>query len=537
MDEWATVPVEQSATQWNNAPLSWGHNANANGGGPVAPFEGSGANGLDAPAGNDGGANGFDAFAGDDGARGGGGGGGCFNCGQEGHNKADCPNPRVQKCRHCNEEGHLVRDCPTAPPREFTGECRHCHQEGHMAKDCPTKPAEVCRNCQEEGHIVTECKNPRKIDRSHIEEIAAEIAWKKIRMGASERDMDDVKDAIQQYVKACPDTTYPQLESAFRTQDIGVYLIAMESQSMIPTFTNMDFQGNLDKKYRVSYRFSPKPSRPRERELWPSSTEENMMRLEDAGEPVNRGLSKCANCNELGHISKNCPQEKVERERVTIMCFNCNEPGHRVRDCPQQRVDKFACKNCGNGGHKVADCPEPRVAGEDVECRKCGETGHFSRDCPQGGGGSGARGCFNCGQEGHSARDCTEPKKMLCRNCNKEGHRANECPEPKDMSKVQCRNCDEYGHDSRGCPKPRDYSRVQCQNCGEMGHTKVKCKKPTVAPDDLNNGNGDFTSGGDNGGPGPISTDWTKEAATKVESAGDDEWNKFTANTDTNVAW
>ncbi len=67
------------------------------------------------------------------------------------HNKADCPNPRVQKCRHCNEEGHMVRDCPTAPPREFTGECHHCHEEGHMAKDCPTKPAEVCRNCQQEG--------------------------------------------------------------------------------------------------------------------------------------------------------------------------------------------------------------------------------------------------------------------------------------------------------------------------------------------------------------------------------------------------
>lgn len=67
------------------------------------------------------------------------------------HNKADCPNPRVLKCRHCNEEGHMVRDCPTAPPREFTGECRICSQEGHMAKDCPAKPAEVCRNCQEEG--------------------------------------------------------------------------------------------------------------------------------------------------------------------------------------------------------------------------------------------------------------------------------------------------------------------------------------------------------------------------------------------------
>ncbi|KAI0972171.1 hypothetical protein F4678DRAFT_53286 [Xylaria arbuscula] len=183
------------------------------------------------------------------------------------------------------------------------------------------------------GHTALECKNPRKIDRSDVEEVEAETAWKKITEAARERDMDDVKEAIQQYIKACPDTTYVQLEGGFRSQKIEVYLIAMESQSMMPTLTNMDFQGNLDKKYRVNYRFSSKPARPREREFWPGDDKENLARLEDAGEPVNRGLSKCSNCNELGHIAKNCPQEKVEKERVVIMCFNCNEPGHRVRDC------------------------------------------------------------------------------------------------------------------------------------------------------------------------------------------------------------
>ncbi|TGJ78778.1 hypothetical protein E0Z10_g9983 [Xylaria hypoxylon] len=528
MSTWAPVrddvcdgPSNSTAAQWNDGPADdkWNDNAGANGGRVTAPFD-------------EGGVNGFDAAAGGDDARGGGGGGTCFNCGQEGHNKVDCPNPRVQKCRHCDEEGHMVRDCPTAPPREFTGECRHCHEEGHMAKDCPTKPAEVCRNCQEE---VVECKNPRKIDRSHLKEVDAEIAWNKISEGVRENDMDDVKEAIQLYVKACPDTTYVDLEIAFRTQEIGIYLIAMESQSMMSTLTNMDLQGNLDKKYRVNYRFDPKPARPREREFWPKDKEENMSRLEDAGEPVNRGLSKCTNCDELGHISKNCPQEKMEKERVVIMCFNCNEPGHRMRDCLQQRVDKFACKNCGKGGHKAADCPEPRVAGPDVECRKCGETGHFSRDCPQGGGGGGGggRGCFNCGEEGHSARDCTEPKKMICRNCNQEGHRSNECPEPKDMSKVQCRNCDEYGHDSRECPKPRDYSRVQCQNCGEFGHTKIRCNKQTVAPDDFgggstgNIGNDSFKAGGGGNEEArePASDDWMKEAAGNSGAAGNGGWN------------
>ncbi|KAI1186056.1 hypothetical protein F5B17DRAFT_376376 [Nemania serpens] len=181
--------------------------------------------------------------------------------------------------------------------------------------------------------MAAECQNPRKIDRSHIEEVKAEIAWEKITQAVRDRDMDDVKDAVQQYIKACPGTAYPELETAFRSQEIDLYLIAMENQSMVSTLTNMDLQGNLDKKYRVHYRFDKEPVRPRERELWPSSAEENMTRLEDAGEPVSRGLTKCTNCSELGHIAKNCPQEKVERERVVIMCFNCNEPGHRVRDC------------------------------------------------------------------------------------------------------------------------------------------------------------------------------------------------------------
>ncbi|KAI0521930.1 hypothetical protein F5B22DRAFT_510525 [Xylaria bambusicola] len=190
------------------------------------------------------------------------------------------------------------------------------------------------------GHTVIDCKNPRKIDRSHVAEVNSEIAWEKIIQGARERDMDDVKEAIQEYIKACPDLTYVELESAFRSQSIEVYLIALESQAMMASLTNMDLQGNLDKKYRVNYRFSKNPARPRERELWPSDDKENLSRLEDAGEPVNRGLSKCSNCSELGHIFKNCPQEKIEKERVVIMCYNCNEPGHRIRDCEYMNANR-----------------------------------------------------------------------------------------------------------------------------------------------------------------------------------------------------
>ena len=36
----------------------------------------------------------------------------CHNCGQEGHNKAECTNERVMICHNCDEVGHTGRDCP-----------------------------------------------------------------------------------------------------------------------------------------------------------------------------------------------------------------------------------------------------------------------------------------------------------------------------------------------------------------------------------------------------------------------------------------
>jgi hypothetical protein len=55
----------------------------------------------------------------------------CFNCGEVGHNKADCTNPKVD--------------------RPFTGDCRLCGKQGHPASACPDKPAVICRICLEEG--------------------------------------------------------------------------------------------------------------------------------------------------------------------------------------------------------------------------------------------------------------------------------------------------------------------------------------------------------------------------------------------------
>ena len=43
------------------------------------------------------------------------------------------------------------------------------------------------------------------------------------------------------------------------------------------------------------------------------------------------GDNKCWNCNERGHISRNCPKQKSRK------CYNCGKPGHLSRSCPEPR--------------------------------------------------------------------------------------------------------------------------------------------------------------------------------------------------------
>lgn len=220
-----------------------------------------------------------------------------------------------------------------------------------MRKDCPNKGPDLCRNCLQEGmlliifqcgdlgltrnlsgHAIVDCKNSRKLDFTKIADVDADKAWEEIHEAIQERDGVEAKEAIQKYLKHFPEMGYVELENAFRAQEMDIYLIATE-RVLAPTHTNMDLQGNLDKKYTVQYRFSAQPDRQREKANWPASPEENLARLEDAGEPVSRLMQKCNNCNELGHTSKECPQDPMEKARVTIACYNCGEEGHRVRDC------------------------------------------------------------------------------------------------------------------------------------------------------------------------------------------------------------
>jgi hypothetical protein len=81
------------------------------------------------------------------------------------------------------------------------------------------------------------------------------------------------------------------------------------------------------------------------------------------------------------------PLQMSEREPpptsdAGMVCFNCGEKGHISRQCPNPRVemeDRVRCYNCGRVGHMSFDCPEPR---KNKACYNCGSEEHIARDCP-----------------------------------------------------------------------------------------------------------------------------------------------------------
>ncbi|TPX32871.1 hypothetical protein SmJEL517_g04052 [Synchytrium microbalum] len=76
------------------------------------------------------------------------------------------------------------------------------------------------------------------------------------------------------------------------------------------------------------------------------------------------GDRTCRNCNEVGHISRECPHPKVANENTS--CRNCEGKGHFSKDCPQ-----ITCNVCNQSGHKGNVCPTltaPLARATDEEC-------------------------------------------------------------------------------------------------------------------------------------------------------------------------
>lgn len=113
----------------------------------------------------------------------------------------------------------------------------------------------------------------------------------------------------------------------------------------------------------------------------------------------------CYNCNEVGHMSRECPTKQQggggPRGNSTSVCYNCNETGHFSRECPTKQAQK--CFKCGEEGHISRDCSNVKT--EERVCFGCRQPGHSLRDCPTG---SKSRACLKCGSEEHTYRNCTQ---------------------------------------------------------------------------------------------------------------------------------
>ncbi|KAI4144771.1 MAG: hypothetical protein LQ341_002573 [Variospora aurantia] len=413
-------------------------------------------------------------------------------------------------CRICSEVGHLARECPQKP--EGFGKCFNCGEEG------PTVPilvssqepvVFVLRRAMQHATVrisrllsvaIAKKKVPDNASRmkaASITTLPVEEAWANVVRTAKEavetRDLDDFRDvrspqpliliipndsrlrtcsanryiqAIRVYQKAVKEITYEEIERSFRVNGIEIYLIATEPKDgeVLDTNTLVNLAGKRDCKYKVGYFFKKTPRTAKMAEVWPSSEEENLERLKDAGVPYERGVPKCLRCKEMGHTGRDCKQERQEFSEVTMKCFNCDEEGHRARDYASAKWLQ------DNPAIMLPNVPSPvPLKGLSANAaRKLATSQKTAPIIPVAAGLAETAG-------------------------SEEGHMAKECEKPKDPATTTCRNCEQMGHFSRDCPEPKDWSKVKCNTCGEMGHTVKRC--PQANADNEAAGVGGYDTG------------------------------------------
>ena len=150
---------------------------------------------------------------------------------------------------------------------------------------------------------------------------------------------------------------------------------------------------------------------------------------------------------------------RTRPKNITFKCYNCNEVGHIARNCPY---------------------------GEITVCFKCGDSGHSGFYCPN-------TICSFCLKD-HPLFECNlfAPNKdsfKFCLRCGSKEHYLNQCDVSLNhrLLQLQCYVCGEFGHlNCKAIESKKKQKRIQlCSNCGDVGHTVYFCQHLKMDKSDI----------------------------------------------------
>ena len=136
----------------------------------------------------------------------------------------------------------------------------------------------------------------RKINYDHVKDFDAESAWNLMTLANAEDDMDEFKEHMWEYIKACAPITMDSLETGFRSNDFRYYLQSLTTEV---TFDKCIIgpSGQTDCEFTWMLGRSSKPNRARAlKGRLAANSEENIERLAKAGVLVDELRPYCFTC-------------------------------------------------------------------------------------------------------------------------------------------------------------------------------------------------------------------------------------------------